>query len=68
MEVKAITRKQLANQYGVCRRTLNRWLKENGIKLKSGLITPKDQELIRSMIGYTQKGINMSLYVHFFYC
>ena len=54
MKTKAITRQQLADQYGVCRRTLNRWLKENGIKLRNGLITPKDQELIRSMIGHTQ--------------
>jgi hypothetical protein len=54
METKAKTRKQLADQYGICRRTFNRWLKENGIKLKKGLITPKDQELIHSIIGYPQ--------------
>lgn len=55
MNGKAITRQQLADQYGVCRRTFNRWLKENGINLKNGLITPKDQDLIHSRIGVPQK-------------
>ncbi len=52
MKIRAITRQELADQYGVCRRTLNRWLKTNGIKIQNGLITPKDQELIFSKIGH----------------
>lgn len=49
---KGITRKELAQNYGVCRRTLAKWLKEKNIDLHPGLITPKDQESIYSKVGY----------------
>lgn len=52
MEAVAMTRQQLADNYEICPRTLNKWLKEKGIILPPGLISPKDQEYIYSKIGY----------------
>ena len=47
-----ITREAMADKYGICVRTLNNRLKEKGITLKKGLISPKDQEYIYSNLGY----------------
>jgi hypothetical protein len=55
MKNNARTRKELSDQYGVCRRTFNRWLKRNKIELQNGLITPKEQELIYSKLGHPFK-------------
>jgi phage antirepressor YoqD-like protein len=45
------TRQQIAKEYGVCTKTLNKWLKEEKIIIKRGLIRPKHQELIYRKIG-----------------
>lgn len=54
-ETPSKTRQQIANLYGVDRKTLYRWLKNAGIKLSNGLVTPKEQEMIFETFGYPQK-------------
>ena len=46
------TKQQMADEYGICRKTLNKLLKKKRIKIARGLIYPKDQELIYSRLGY----------------
>jgi transcriptional regulator with XRE-family HTH domain len=45
------SRKQVADEIGVSPRTLNRWLKNLNFKLSSGLICPKNQKLIKDLLG-----------------
>jgi len=45
------TRQQLADEYGVCRKTLTKLLLRKRIKLDKGLISPKDQLVIYSRLG-----------------
>lgn len=45
------TRQQLADEYGVSRKTLYTWLKKANIKLKRSLITPKEQSEIYDEFG-----------------
>ena len=45
------TRQQIANEYGVTRKTLYSWLKKEKIKLERSLISPKEQERIYSKFG-----------------
>jgi len=42
----AKTRKQIAEEYNICRKTFNRWLKKHNINLTNGVISPKEQEII----------------------
>jgi hypothetical protein len=48
----AKTKKQIADEYGICTKTLNKWLKASGIKIQRGLINPKKQELIYKQFGF----------------
>lgn len=49
---KYVTRQQLAEFYGISRRTLYSQLKKNGIHLKSrGLISPKELQVIFEKLG-----------------
>jgi predicted DNA-binding protein (UPF0251 family) len=48
---KAKTRKQMAREYGVNRRTFYRMLKRADIKVSHGLITPEEQREIYSKLG-----------------
>ena len=52
---KAKTRQEIAEEYGISRRTLQRWLKKEQIRVHSGLITPKEQEKIYRCFGYPFK-------------
>jgi predicted DNA-binding protein (UPF0251 family) len=45
------TRQQLADEYGVCRKTFIRLLSKKRIKLERGLISPKDQMTIYKKLG-----------------
>jgi hypothetical protein len=45
------TRQQMADEYGVCRKTFTRLLAKQKIKLGRGVISPKDQLLIYSKLG-----------------
>jgi transposase-like protein len=54
----AKSKQQIANEYGICTKTLNKWLKEENIILKRGLITPKRQEIIYKRLGFPNIPIN----------
>jgi hypothetical protein len=45
------TRQQLADEYGVCRKTFIRLLRKKRIKLEKGLISPRDQLIIYDKLG-----------------
>ncbi len=47
----AKTRKQIAEEYRICRKTLSRWLKKEAITTSNRLITPKGQEIIYEKFG-----------------
>lgn len=44
------TRQQVADEIGVSRKTLYRWLKKWNIELSSGLLCPNSQKLIKEKI------------------
>ncbi len=44
------TRQQVADEIGVSRKTLYRWLKKWNIELSSGLLCPNSQNLIKEKI------------------
>jgi len=52
-EVK--TRQQIAESYGVSRKTSYNWLKRAGIKLGNGLVTPREQQLIYEAFGLPER-------------
>jgi len=45
------TKQQIADEYGVCRKTFTKLLIKKHIKLGRGLIYPKDQKIIYSILG-----------------
>jgi hypothetical protein len=45
------TKQQMADEYGVCRKTFNRLLLKKRIKLDRGLISPRDQLTIYDKLG-----------------
>ena len=47
----AKTKQQMADEYGICRKTLNKLLLRHGIKIDRGLILPRDQQLIYEKLG-----------------
>jgi abortive infection bacteriophage resistance protein len=49
--MQAKTRKEIAFEYGINVKTLSRWLKNNGVILDRGLITPKKQLEIYNKLG-----------------
>lgn len=49
--LRAKTRQEIALEYGISRRTLHRWLKQENITLSSRLVTPKEQEMIYERFG-----------------
>lgn len=53
---KAKTRKEIACEYGISERTLNRWLKREKLKIPSGLIYPRNLKTIYLKFG-TPKNI-----------
>lgn len=57
---KVKTRQEIADEYGISRRTLLRWLKKQNIHLPNGLVTPKVQELIYQHFGYPQQNARYS--------
>ncbi len=51
-EVKyAKSKQQIANEFGICTKTLNKWLMQEKIILKRGLINPKNQNIIYKKLG-----------------
>lgn len=53
----AKTRQQIANEYGISRKTLSRWLKKASIELDGYLIAPKEQALIYQTFGDPRKKV-----------
>ena len=45
------SKQQMADEYGICRKTFNKLLDKKHIKLDRGLISPKDQVQIYSKLG-----------------
>jgi len=46
------TKQQMAEEYGVSRKTFQRLLQKRQIMIARGLIYPKDQEFIYRQLGY----------------
>lgn len=49
------TRQQMADEYGICRKTFNKLLQKKKIVLDRGLIYPKDQESIYKELGIPER-------------
>jgi hypothetical protein len=45
------TKQQMADEYGVCRKTFSKLLLKKNIRLDRGLISPKDQMKIYNALG-----------------
>lgn len=45
------SRKEIANEYNICRKTLYRWIKEKELRLSKGLLSIEEQELIYQTFG-----------------
>jgi hypothetical protein len=45
------TKQQMADEYGVCRKTFNKLLIKKNIILDRGVISPKEQQNIYSKLG-----------------
>lgn len=45
------TKQQMADEYGVCRKTFNKLLMKKNIRLDRGLISPRDQMIIYNELG-----------------
>ena len=54
------TRERIAQELGISRRTLDRKLKEAGIILSIGLVSPKDQMRIYTYFGYFPFGMSQN--------
>lgn len=48
----AKSKQQIASEYGICTKTLSKWLREENIALKRGLINPKQQLQIYRKFGF----------------
>jgi hypothetical protein len=53
--LKAKTREEVAAEYGICVKTLNRWLKKANIILPHGLIKPCHLQIIYVAFGAPKK-------------
>jgi CENP-B N-terminal DNA-binding domain. len=51
MNSKAKSKQQIANEYGICVKTLNKWLKRKDMEIPRGLISPINQILIYEKFG-----------------
>jgi len=45
------SKQQMADEYGVCRKTFNKLLKKEHINLKRGVILPREQQNIYNKLG-----------------
>jgi len=60
MRDKAKTRQQIAEEFGVCTKTLNKWMKEAGFNFRHGLLTPAQRSEIYNKFGNSEQ--NKRLY------
>lgn len=49
--IHAKSKKEIADEYGICIKTLSKWLRTKNLLLKRGLIDPKTQILIYKNFG-----------------
>jgi len=49
--IQAKTRQEMANEFGVCRKTFYNMLKKANIQLSGSLITPLEQKMIYEKLG-----------------
>lgn len=54
-QFKVKTRQELADEYGISRKTFYNWIKKEGITLTSRLVTPKEQQEIYDKFGYPRQ-------------
>ena len=54
-KIKFKSRKEIANEYGVDRKTLYRWIKKANIELPKRYLSPKEQEFLYNKLGYPKK-------------
>jgi DNA invertase Pin-like site-specific DNA recombinase len=52
---RAKTRQQIADEFGIDRKTLYRWLKRNKISVETGLLTPFEQAQIYHSFGKPER-------------
>ncbi|HVN58741.1 MAG TPA: hypothetical protein VMT63_10610 [Bacteroidales bacterium] len=45
------TKQQMADEFGICRKTFNRLMLKKNIRLERGLIYPRDQRSIYEALG-----------------
>jgi hypothetical protein len=49
--LKAKTRQEVAREYGISVKTLNRWIKKENLKISPGLIYPNQVRIIYETFG-----------------
>lgn len=52
------TREQIASEFGISRKTLYNWLKDEKLPIKGRLVSPKEQKVIYDKFGKPNKGRN----------
>lgn len=52
--IRAKTRQEIANEFGINRKTLYRWLKNENLQLKNRLVTPDEQAAIYKLFGFPE--------------
>ncbi len=52
IKLKPKTRQEIAEEYGISRKTLLRWLRKEGIILEKGLVKRLELELIYNKFGW----------------
>ncbi len=55
MDKKTKTRQEIAAEYGINRRTLQRWLKQEKVKLPKRLLGPREQDKIYQVFGKPER-------------
>lgn len=48
------TRQQVAYELGISPRTLSRWIKRESLDVTSGLLSPREQGLIFTRLGFVE--------------
>lgn len=48
-------RNELAKEYGISVRTLNRWFKRESLNIPNGIIIPKNLQIIFEKIGFPER-------------
>jgi hypothetical protein len=60
LQTRAKTRQEMATEFGIDRKTFNKWIKLAGLKIPTGLIKPKDINKIYKAFGFPKFPKNSS--------